>query len=908
VARANSGNFLLLLTTQYAAQETAPEFTLLDSGHHFKNLVEFSADLMGIGDLSGKIHYLSPAWQTHFGRTNTQLISRSLFALIQAEDRPEFEQLFKQADPSKPPVTLTNRGRLNSGEARWLSWTVRASSDGFIYFHTRDITEDRNKQIEREAISHAFQTHSIVGVTDRRGRIIEANDAFCAISGYSREELIGQTHAIINSGHHTEAFFQDLWQTIAAGKVWTGDIMNRAKSGAPYWVDSTIVPVRGISGDIEKYVAIRNDITERKLIDDKVQHEARLFTQLADVSGVGTWEMDLVNNTLFWDQQTRRIHDVPADFEPDLDNAIAFYAPEGRELIIAAVENAIETGEPWSLELPLVTHNGADIWVRATGRAIEHKGEKVRLAGAFQEITLRQEHIEVLSRMRDRAFVANTAKTEFLSTVSHEIRTPLHGILGMTRMLGKTNVSRQQAEYVDAIEHSGNSLLYMVNDILDISRIESGRLKLVLDWCDPQEIVQSITKSLAATEAAAHLDISTQIDWPIKTDVSLDRPRFRQIISNLLANAIKFTPDGHVKVSLALLQPSQLQLSVSDSGIGLRQEDQERIFDRFTQVDGAMQRETEGSGLGLSVVRDLVELMGGTIHLKSRPGEGSTFTLTLPVQTQAAGSARAPRGQQGAVSSDAFKPDPAFSSKRALVVDDVAINRVVCSALLGEAGFESTDCESGSEALILLENEDFDVIFMDLHMPQMSGDDCIARIRASNKPYASIPIIVLTADVSDKARELVLAAGADDICYKPFQMSQISDALIRVLHADTSPPPQQRLILIDDDPSEFMLLQSSFEGGDQALVYYDSLDAFFDADDDLHKDDIILLDGRMPPISCHDESLVRLQQAGCPAAILLLSAERYMEYGEYPGLNILGTRDKVELHKNGRTGLHSSTG
>lgn len=251
----------------------------------------------------------------------------------------------------------------------------------------------------------------IMSVTDAKGRIIEVNDAFCRISQYSRSELLGQNHNVVSSWTHEPSFFPRMWSTILRGESWRGEICNRAKNGSLYWVDSTITPLKNGHGHVERFISIRTDITERKRREERLLKHQSVLDRTEWVAGVGGWEVDIASGHIYWSEETCRIHGVPPDYEPTLDEAINFYAPDARPKVEQAVSNAINTGEGWDLELPFIKASGEHIWVRAVG-AVQLKGsEPIRLFGAFQEITERVQQRALLEQAHARiSLAANSGK------------------------------------------------------------------------------------------------------------------------------------------------------------------------------------------------------------------------------------------------------------------------------------------------------------------------------------------------------------------------------------------------------------------------------------------------------------------------------------------------------------------
>ncbi len=280
--------------------------------------------------------------------------------------------------------------------------------DEFIEYmgSVQDITEQKERQHDDHMLLDVLRQEFIVSITDTKGQIIEVNNAFCEVSGYSRNELIGQNHRIINSAKHPSAFFQDLWGTISSGHSWHGEICNRAKDGSLYWVDSVITPLMNIKGEVDRYVSIRSDISQRKNQEQELRKSQSLLGRTGKLAGVGGWEVNLEDSSVYWSDETKKIHGVDSEYQPDLNTAINFYAPEARPIISEAVQNAMEKGESWDLELPFIQLDGTRIWVRAAG-SVEYENDKaVKLTGAFQDITDRIKQTRKVDEARARLELA----------------------------------------------------------------------------------------------------------------------------------------------------------------------------------------------------------------------------------------------------------------------------------------------------------------------------------------------------------------------------------------------------------------------------------------------------------------------------------------------------------------------
>ena len=495
----------------------------------------------------------------------------------------------------------------------------------------------------------ALDQHAIVSITDKSGIITYANDKFCGISEFTREELIGCNHRIVNSQVHPRAFFADMWGTISGGRVWSGEVCNRAKSGRLFWVSATIVPFMDKSGRPEQFIAIRTDITARKQLEEN------------------------------------------------------------------------------------------------------------------------------LVRARDTADAANKAKSEFLATMSHEIRTPMNGIIGMTDLALDTSLNERQREYLTIVRGSADALLAIINDILDFSKIEAGKLTIERVGFDLRDLLDGMLEPLRVQAEAK----SVRLRWSVAPDVPLqlsgDPVRMRQILLNLVGNALKFTHTGSVtaEISVATRDTDYLELRgvVRDTGIGIPPDKLAHIFDAFAQADSSTTRRYGGTGLGLAICRRLVKLMGGDLCVESVVGRGSAFIFTLRVGTHV--TTLDPALAQREV--------PNVSGYRLLLAEDNPVNQKLVMYILGKAKHSVALAEDGRMALQLAANESFDAILMDMQMPEMSGLEATTAIRA-HEAAAGIrrtPIIALTANAMQSDREQCLAAGMDDYISKPIKAADLNAKLAR---------------------------------------------------------------------------------------------------------------------------------
>ena len=376
---------------------------------------------------------------------------------------------------------------------------------------------------------------------------------------------------------------------------------------------------------------------------------------------------------------------------------------------------------------------------------------------------------------------ANQAKSTFLANISHEIRTPLNGILGLAQVLRTTSRSKQRQDQARMIEESGETLTQLLNDVLDMSKIEAGKMELSPQVVDPARLFGDMHILFQASAEAKSLDFSVEIDPSLPERLEFDPLRVRQCLSNLLSNAIKFTSKGSVQLSARWHretdQAGLLEIKVCDTGIGIPPEKLDTLFSPFTQSDAAIAGEFGGTGLGLSIARDLARLMGGDITAEATPGQGSTFTLTFtakPAQTRPA----APEERTPTQLAD----DPGYAGLlglRVLLVEDNDINRQVVQAFMGPLKVHVTEAENGLEALAALEAAPFDIVLMDVRMPILDGLEATRRLRDSDAPWRDIPVTALTANASHQDADICLAAGMDSFASKPLKPASLFNAMRR---------------------------------------------------------------------------------------------------------------------------------
>jgi PAS domain S-box-containing protein len=708
------------------------------------------------------------------------------FELIHADDVQEVmdairvsrEQLSDWAGTFRFECPLGSRWVLNRAKP------VRQEDGSVIWSgYLTDYTKEKNLEIENELLSLvAKRTSNGVILTDVNQKVSWVNDGFTKIAGYGFEEAIGKNVTNLLQYEGTDEVTRKyVSEHLATGKPVKCEVKNQSKNGKIYWLDLDIQPLFDRKGKLTGYSAIENDITERKNLEESLLQYSTQLSETNKIAQIGSWKLNLEFNEMTWDSISKSIHEVSYGYKPSLDLALKFIKNDGsRDKIAEAFGRLIQYGQRFDHECILVTRSGNERWVRIIGESSEKGGVRENVYGVIQDIDEKKRYNDNLIA-REKAEKANLAKAQFIANISHEIRTPMNAILGFAELTKGHTVSQKYEKYLDGILLGGNSLMSLINDILDLSKIESGKLAIRKSAANIKEIISDIRRvfEVKLMETENSLFINTQSDLPEL--VYLDDLRIKQVLFNLVGNAMKFTKKGRIDiiVEFTLAKTPQLldamHIRVRDTGIGISKADQAHIFEAFFQVDSKESKSFGGSGLGLSISKRLVNLMGGALSVVSEPGQGSEFTISLK---DLEFENLAPLKE---IQSEQLQYD--FKGAKILLVEDTFSSREIIKAMLETMNCKVVEAEHGAVAMQILGYYRPDIILMDIMMPVKDGFATSKEVRQNDRT-AAIPIVAVTA-IALQQSEGDKFMHCDDYIQKPVNIHRLKDVLSKFLEFET---------------------------------------------------------------------------------------------------------------------------
>ena len=747
------------------------------------------------------IHEVNQSFCQLFGRPEEQILGSSIQDIIVG---PKDKNCCVSDNPESSAGRFESRLYLENGQTidvliHFGEITDKETLKKDRFCFVTDITERKKEQEQLLLFSRVIeQSPSGIVITDRHGVIVYVNQAFEKITGYSSEEACGRKPSILNSGKTDPETFKVLWEVLLSGRNWKGYLRNRKKDGTLYWEGQVMAPVFDSQHRISHFFAIKNDITERIILEHQIASKSAELELIVDHAAIGI--SYIVDHKFLWVSASgaEMFGYESKDDVAGLATELIFQSREVYEETIIRSVQSFQNNEVFEDEQLLKKRDGTLFWCSLKGKAVNPADLSQGAIWLTQDISDQKEVEKQLQLARDRAQQASREKSSFLANMSHEIRTPMNSIIGMSRLALETPLDAQQQYLLETIRHSADFLLALINDILDFSKIEAGRFELDSHPFELETVIAQVLQTMEFLARKKGLALKSRIAPDTPRHVVGDDLRLRQILHNLVGNAIKFTETGEIwiRVSPGKDQKNgedvQLDFEVEDNGIGIAPEKQATIFDSFVQADTSISRNFGGSGLGLAISSQLCRLMGGEMKVKSEPGNGSTFCFSVVLKRSFPKKCHQLEEQERA--GDSFK-----TPLRILLVDDNSANRYLAQAIFKKGDHQVVEAENGMEALTILLDHHFDVILMDVQMPKMDGITATRIIRScengkreyperflpvefstllcSRLTGGHIPIVALTAHALSEDREQCLEAGMDAYAVKPFKPQEIYHAI-----------------------------------------------------------------------------------------------------------------------------------
>ena len=726
---------------------------------------------------------------------------RTLSDLVFADDRQAVAESRADAIEERRPFLNEYRIIDREGKVHWVVAKGQAIFDEqgeALYLDGTIFDDSERKSFEEELrkISRAVeQNPASIVITNRKGEIEYVNPKFCQVTGYSVEEAMGQNPRILKSGTMPPEIYQDLWRTISAGSDWKGELLNKTKSGELYWESISISPVVSANGKITHYIAIKENISDRKKMEAELTQKGLLMDALIDspkdivIFSLDTsYRYTAFNRAHF--EEMKRIFGTEIQLGMNLLEAITM--PDMVSVLESAFERVLG-GDVFS-EVRLLPELGLYFEFNWGGVQNEEK-EIIGISAFVRDITDRKKldkelknrvneqnetQTAMLNMMEDlevekqNAEAATRAKSDFLANMSHEIRTPMNAVMGMTHLALQTELTSKQRDYLNKVHGSAQSLLGIINDILDFSKIEAGKLDMEVADFNLDEVLENVSNLIANKAQAKELEFLVQSPVDLPKFLIGDPLRLGQILINLANNSVKFTEQGEVVISVLetgkKANKVTLQFTVRDTGIGLSQEQIGKLFQSFSQADTSTTRKFGGTGLGLTISKRLVEMMNGEIWVESEPGKGSSFIFTAEFECQTI------RRETNLALAHELK------GLHVLVVDDNETSRQIFREILESFDFNVALAFTGGKAIDALTSttKSFDLIIMDWKMPGMNGIETSRQIRNHLKLPLTPKIIMCTSYGREEVMQQAQGIGLDGFLVKPVNPSVLLDTILEV--------------------------------------------------------------------------------------------------------------------------------
>jgi PAS domain S-box-containing protein len=742
-------------------------------------------------DPQGRWIFLNPAWEKLTGHPVAYWIGKTSYRLIVRDDFPSAQAEFaKLASGEIKEALLRQRFRHADGSTRQIEVSIRRLTDGSGTFtgaigNIRDITEavaqqdalaaseDRFRRIAESAPVGVFRANHV-------GELTYINAAWANKTGMTAKEMLGNgwLRAIADLSPFME---NPAWADFAPGEVRRRTVRFRTVGDNELWMEIVTSAEFDSSGELQGFVGVAIDITEQKHAYEELAKRDAELSLLASNATDAVFRLSLDGMCKYASPSAHKLLGLPANSLLGA-NLISRFHPDEREEVEASFA-ALRSGEIdqklIAYRSERVTAPGEYIWLEANcGLLRDVEGAPMEIIASIRNISARKALEEALKVARNRAEAAVRARSAFLANMSHEIRTPMNGVIGFTEVLLAGQLSSEQRRQIEMIADSGRAMLRLLNDILDMSKIEAGQMTLAPEAVDVRHIMNGVTRMLQPAAQSKNLEVTISVTDDLPEYVRTDPLRLRQILLNLASNAIKFTERGYVKINAGVDAGEKnplMTITVEDSGIGMAADRLEAIFAPFTQAEDDTAHRFGGTGLGLSISQELARLMDGHITVVSTEGEGTTFTLSLPLEIA---ERTAPRINEVALAADS----ELLPHVRLLVAEDNDINQQLMRDMAAKTGIDIEIANDGESAIEMVRKaarsrRPYAMILMDLRMPGMGGLEAARRLREIGYSADELPIIALTANAFQDDIKACLEAGMQGHLAKPLRLNEFREAV-----------------------------------------------------------------------------------------------------------------------------------
>jgi PAS domain S-box-containing protein len=771
-------------------QRKLAEARLREKETQYRNLADSGLALIWTSGKDKLCNYFNEPWLKFRGRSLEQELGNGWLEGVHPEDMEFCIQTYLESFDRHSKFDMAYRIRHFSGEYRWIrdigtpNYDCSGEFIGYIG-NCQDITDyKRTEEALRESqlLYHSFVENMPAGVfrKDSEGRYVFVNSVFCRLEGVEPEEILGKKpceHISEKEIYGSPEMLLGQQKFAELGEQHHELIM---RTGKPVELEESYIkadgtvqhlqviksPVFSADGKVIGSQGIQFDITERKKVEEKLTMSEFALNEAQHIAHIGNWDYDVAADKPGWSEETFKIFERdPSAGEPSwLEHKAHIYSEDWTKLDLA-VQQAIENGTPYEIEFRIPKHDNSLKWAFTIGKVVKDENGKVcRLFGTVQDINERKLKEEELNKTKAIAEESNRLKTALLNNMSHEIRTPMNAIVGFSSLMADAD-DKEKSSYADIIQKSAEYLLALIDDIILLSRLQSEKMPVIQAFFNLSELMTEVYQMFSLKETKKGLNMEVQIpdrDLIIQADAN----KIRQILIILVSNAVKYTFEGTVTLGFRMKE-GFIEFFVEDTGMGIPEHDQKKIFETFFRSERALALAIGGNGLGLNIAKELTELMGGSIGVRSEVGKGSRFSFTIPV----AKCNEKPLPPTSTLSSQKKETDLTM-----LVVDDEPINFQLIVTLLRGKVTKIDHAINGLMAIDMVAQKKYHLVLMDLNMPGMGG---IEAIRILREKYPDLPIVAQTAYTLPEDKELALQVGCTEFIPKPIKKEALMGLINR---------------------------------------------------------------------------------------------------------------------------------